>query len=104
MRGADDCRFRRKIFDRNVWSPAEVARVIATRSIKSTARARPPKYPDPVLANGNWPSFRGTHASGVAEKQSLPDRREGKTGENTLRHTTIPGLAHSSPVVWERVK
>jgi len=42
--------------------------------------------------------------SGVAVKQSLPDRRDGKTAENILRHTTIPGLAHSSTVVWERVK
>jgi len=90
------------IFDRSVWSPAEEAKVIATRSIKSTARARPLKYPDPGPANGNWPSFRGTHASGVAEKQSLLDRWDAKTGENILWHTSIHGLAHSGPVVWGR--
>ena len=90
------------IFDRSAWSPAEEAKVIATHSINSTARALPPKYPDPGLVNGNWPSFRGTHASGVAEKQSLPGRWDGKTRENILWHTTIPGLAHSSPVVWGR--
>ena len=50
-------------------------------------------------APGNWPSFRGPAASGVAEKQSLPDRWDGK-GQNILWRTPIPGLAHSSPIVW----
>jgi outer membrane protein assembly factor BamB len=36
----------------------------------------------------------------VAERQNLPDRWDGKTGENVLWRTPIPGLAHSSPVVW----
>src|SRR5262245_30661066 len=99
---ADDCVVRRMILDRSVWSPAEEAKVIPTRNIKSTARARPPKRPEPGAADGSWPSFRGTQAAGVAEKQNLPDRWDGKTGENILWRTTIPGLAHSSPVVWGR--
>ncbi|MBO0800764.1 MAG: PQQ-binding-like beta-propeller repeat protein, partial [Blastocatellia bacterium] len=49
---------------------------------------------------GNWPSFRGPQASGVAEKQNLPDHWDGKKGENILWRKTIPGLAHSSPIVW----
>src|SRR6202022_1037467 len=49
---------------------------------------------------GNWPSFRGTQASGIAEGQNLPNSWNGKTGENILWRTPIPGLAHSSPVVW----
>jgi outer membrane protein assembly factor BamB len=49
---------------------------------------------------GNWPSFRGPGASGVAENQSLPDRWKGVTGQNILWRTPIPGLGHSSPVVW----
>src|SRR5262249_34435396 len=99
---ADDCVPRRMIIDRSVWSPAEETKVIAQRSIKSTAKARPPNRPEPAVANGSWPSFRGTQASGVAEKQNLPDRWDGKTGENILWRTPIPGLAHSSPVVWGR--
>jgi outer membrane protein assembly factor BamB len=99
---ADDCVVRRMILDRSVWSPAEEARVIPPRNIKSAARARPPKRHEPDAAIGSWPSFRGTQASGVAEKQNLPDRWDGKTGENILWRTTIPGLAHSSPVVWGR--
>lgn len=50
--------------------------------------------------SANWPSFRGPAASGVAEKQNLPDRWDGARGENILWKTSIPGLAHSSPIVW----
>jgi outer membrane protein assembly factor BamB len=49
---------------------------------------------------GTWPSFRGKEASGVAEGQNLPDNWNVKTGQNVLWRTPIPGLAHSSPIVW----
>jgi outer membrane protein assembly factor BamB len=49
---------------------------------------------------GNWPSFRGPQASGVADGQELPERWNGGSGENVLWKVRIPGLAHSSPVVW----
>jgi outer membrane protein assembly factor BamB len=49
---------------------------------------------------GSWPSFRGAHASGIAERQNIPDRWDGAKGENILWRTPIPGLAHSSPIVW----
>ncbi len=49
---------------------------------------------------GNWPSFRGPQASGVADGQNLPDRWDGVRGENVKWKTSIPGLAHSSPIVW----
>jgi outer membrane protein assembly factor BamB len=48
----------------------------------------------------NWPQFRGPHASGVAEGQNLPERFDGAKGEGVRWKTPIPGLAHSSPVVW----
>ena len=100
---ADDCVPRRMILNGSAWMPAEEAKVIAPRRITSTSNtsgARPPKTAEPSNANGNWPSFRGLQAAGVTEKQNLPDRWDGKTGENILWRTTIPGLAHSSPVVW----
>ena len=53
-----------------------------------------------IASAQNWPSFRGPQASGIAEKQNLPDRWDASTGENILWRTPIPGLAHSSPVVW----
>ena len=49
---------------------------------------------------GNWPSFRGPGASGVADGQKIPDRWDGARGENIKWKTFIPGLAHSSPVIW----
>ena len=47
-----------------------------------------------------WPSFRGPSASGVAEGSRLPDRWDVSTGANVLWTVTLPGLAHSSPIVW----
>lgn len=46
----------------------------------------------------NWPSFRGPEASGVADGQKLPLTWD--AGKNIKWKTRIPGLAHSSPVVW----
>ena len=56
--------------------------------------------PAPASATGSWPAFRGNEAAGVAEGQNLPDKWNVRTGENILWRTSIPGLAHSSPVVW----
>ena len=47
-----------------------------------------------------WPSFRGPRASGVADGQALPERWSGVDGTNIRWRTAIPGLAHSSPIVW----
>jgi len=57
-------------------------------------------YAGAASSSGNWPSFRGREASGVADGQNLPDRWDGVRGENIKWKTRIPGLAHSSPVVW----
>ncbi len=51
-------------------------------------------------SSDNWPSFRGPYASGVAQGQNLPDRWDGVSSQNVKWKTRIPGLAHSSPVVW----
>lgn len=51
-------------------------------------------------AASNWPSFRGDHAAGVADGQNLPDRWDAEAGTGIKWKTHIPGLAHSSPVVW----
>jgi len=49
----------------------------------------------------NWPQFRGHNASGIAAGQDLPLNWDVKTGTNILWKRPIPGLGHSSPVVWE---
>jgi outer membrane protein assembly factor BamB len=52
------------------------------------------------IAQDNWPSFRGLHAAGVAENQNLPENWDVEKGIGIKWKTHIPGLAHSSPVVW----
>jgi len=53
-----------------------------------------------ALPQDNWPSFRGPSARGVAEGHPLPERFDVAKGENVRWKTPIPGLAHSSPIVW----
>lgn len=72
----------------------------SARRIVRTAGARAPSRPGPDTRRGSWPSFRGLEASGVAEGQNLPDRWNGTTGEGIRWRTPIPGLAHSSPIIW----
>ena len=97
---ADECRPRVMILDRSVWAPADEAKSIPTRKIQLTAGSRNSKLPARKNLVGTWPSFRGLNASGVADKQNLPERWDAKSGENILWRTAVPGLAHSSPVVW----
>ncbi|MHC4521548.1 MAG: outer membrane protein assembly factor BamB family protein [Planctomycetota bacterium] len=52
-------------------------------------------------AEQNWPSFRGPSACGVAEGYKVPLKWDAEQARNILWKTPIPGLAHSSPVVWE---
>ena len=52
------------------------------------------------LKGVNWPSFRGPEASGIAEGYPTPISWDVKKGKNIKWKTEIPGLGHSSPVVW----
>lgn len=97
---SDECEVRRMIVDGSTWTPAEEARAIPVRRIILTPGVRVSGLPQLKNTDGTWPSFRGPQASGIAEKQNLPDHWDVKTGENILWKTAIPGLAHSSPVVW----
>jgi outer membrane protein assembly factor BamB len=97
---SDDCTPRRMILDRSTWSPAGEVKTKAPRRIVRTTGARAPARPDPKTDAGSWPSFRGPQASGLTARQNLPDRWDATKGENILWRTPIPGLAHSSPIVW----
>ena len=96
---SDECRLRQMILNGSTWLPSGETVKRPPREIVSTGNGRPPARPI-ASAKGSWPSFRGPHASGVADGQNLPDQWNGKTGENILWRTPVPGLAHSSPVVW----
>ncbi len=50
--------------------------------------------------DGNWPSFRGHLARGIAEGHPTPVEWDVETGTNIRWKTPIPGLSHSSPVIW----
>ena len=96
----DTCTPRRMILDRSTWRPAGEAEAVPARRITRTPAPKLPALPAATPSNSNWPSFRGTRAAGSAEGQKLPDTWNAETGENILWKTPVPGLAHSSPIVW----
>lgn len=49
----------------------------------------------------NWPSFRGPNASGVAENFATATTWNAEESTNIKWKTAIPGLGHSSPIIWE---
>jgi outer membrane protein assembly factor BamB len=52
------------------------------------------------MAAADWPQFRGPQASGLDSTAPAPVHWDIKTGENVRWSTPIPGLAHSSPILW----
>ena len=73
--------------------------LLLTTLLALTATAAAQEAGDPT-ADGHWPGFRGHRARGVAEGWETPVEWNVATGENVLWSTPVPGLAHSSPVVW----
>jgi outer membrane protein assembly factor BamB len=49
----------------------------------------------------NWPGFRGPSASGVVEGEPVPSTWDLQAGKNVKWKAGIPGLGHSSPIVWQ---
>jgi len=54
-------------------------------------------------AAANWPQFRGPDASGVDASAPTPIHWNIEKGESIRWRTPIPGLAHSSPIIWGNV-
>jgi outer membrane protein assembly factor BamB len=52
-----------------------------------------------LAADGTWPQFRGPDASGLGTGTPVTEW-DAATGKNILWKTEIPGLGHSSPVIW----
>jgi len=88
------------ILDRSEWLPPGTVLPKAPRAIVRTAGATTGALPRASEPAGAWPSFRGREASGIADGQHLPDHWSPASGENILWRTPIPGLGHSSPIVW----
>ncbi len=51
-------------------------------------------------SDGNWPSFRGPHARGVADGHAIPATWDIEESKNVRWKTPIPGLGHSAPAIW----
>lgn len=54
----------------------------------------------PAIQAQNWPGFRGPRAAGVEEGHETPVAWDVEKGEGVIWKRPVPGLAHSSPVVW----
>lgn len=54
----------------------------------------------PIASAQNWPSFRGTNASGVADGAKPPTTWNADKQQNIRWKTAIPGMSHASPVIW----
>ena len=55
---------------------------------------------NPRPEKASWPSFHGENAAGVAHGYPTPTRFNVEKGENIGWKTPLPGLSHSSPIVW----
>ena len=54
----------------------------------------------PAGADENWPQFRGSNSTGVIDGSAeLPDTWS--ETENVRWKIAIPGLGHSTPIVWD---
>ena len=49
----------------------------------------------------NWPAFRGDGAAGNGDGQRAVAEWDVSTGKNIKWKTAIPGIANSSPVIWD---
>jgi outer membrane protein assembly factor BamB len=53
-----------------------------------------------VSDDGHWPRFRGPAGSGVADADPLRTSWNAETSAGIAWKTALPGLGHSSPVIW----
>ena len=96
----DACVPRQMFLDKTRWAPPGEPNLAPPRTVTRTMFDKAVRLPRAADRSGNWPSFRGPQAAGIADEQHLPDRWNVETGENILWRTSIPGLGHSSPIVW----
>jgi outer membrane protein assembly factor BamB len=55
----------------------------------------------PLLFADEWNQFRGSRASGLDTSGPTPTTWNTETGKNVLWKASIPGLAHSAPIIWD---
>src|SRR5260370_29075992 len=52
----------------------------------------------PAARAENWPRFRGPNGDGISASKQIPVQWTERDG--LLWKTTLPGVGHSSPVIW----
>ena len=72
---------------------------MTTRSFGAVALAALLVAPLTPLFGGDWPSFRGPGARGVADGEELPTTWDVASGQNIRWKLAVPGMSHASPVV-----
>jgi outer membrane protein assembly factor BamB len=53
-----------------------------------------------VAYSQNWPSFRGQNGAGIGDGNTPPTSWNTEKSTNILWKIPIPGLGHSSPIIW----
>jgi len=48
----------------------------------------------------NWPGWRGPRGDGTSQEKNAPVRWDATTGEGIVWKSKVPGVGHSSPIVW----
>lgn len=96
----DTCVPRRMFLDKTRWAPPGEPNLAPPRILSRTMFDRSVRMPSPGDDADSWPSFRGSDARGISDGQQFPERWNIQTGENILWRFNVPGLAHSSPIVW----
>ncbi|MDA2925244.1 PQQ-binding-like beta-propeller repeat protein [Acidobacteria bacterium AH-259-L09] len=85
---------------RYLGGPPLLFRKLDTRPAEWPSVERGITSTSPVVRPMNWPSFRGPHASGVADRQFPPTSWDAEQSINIRWKTPIPGLGNSSPIIW----
>ena len=67
--------------------------------LSGASHARQDAATSAAAGTGDWPSFRGPQASGVAEGHTTATEWDIEEGTNIKWRVEVPGLAHSSPVI-----
>ncbi|HJO05662.1 MAG TPA: PQQ-binding-like beta-propeller repeat protein [Acidobacteriota bacterium] len=81
--------------------PEEAELLRGNRQPRASASGAARTGDPPPRSLGQWASFRGPRASGVADGQAPPLTWNVDTGTNIRWKTPLPGIANSSPIVWD---
>src|SRR5262245_25687264 len=53
------------------------------------------------LCAENWPGWRGPRGDGSSLETHVPVEWDATSGKNVAWRVDVPGVGHSSPIVWE---